>query len=62
VYRFKNGTVYEGLWEYGNQHGDGTLTRPYREAARGLWQNGEVLEWYGKNNTPPRKLTKEELA
>lgn len=44
VYKFPNGTVYEGEFYKGNFHGKGKLKYPGKGEVIGIWENGKLLE------------------
>ena len=40
IYRYANGDVYEGAFQYGSRHGKGTFTPANGEVVSGLWEKG----------------------
>lgn len=41
--KYGDGSVYEGQWRDGTQHGSGTMTDKHGRKETGNWQNGVPL-------------------
>ena len=43
---FSDGSEYDGGWKAGQWHGAGCLMTPEGEYKRGIWENGQNVQWH----------------
>ena len=49
---YKDGSVYVGLWQYGQRHGKGQLIVNQDKVYSGTWMGGQII--FGREDLAPK--------